>query len=133
MFLCVPSESPEVDLIYQVLKQAGEISNTKSRSTPDTMANDRGRAIVEQRVEDRPPVGILVNDRSGSGSAPGSSGSSGQSLNRRGQPSRPPGSSLTVSNPVPHSTSSGVFSFSFKPTHILQSTGRKAHLTTYLS
>lgn len=114
--LCLVSlESPEVDLIYQVLKQAGEISNTKPRSSTDTAnSNDRTGRVnigVEQgtRVEERPPVGILVNDRSGSGSAPGSSGSSGQSLNRRGQPSRPPGSSLTVSNPVPHSTSSGVF------------------------
>lgn len=115
LFVCaaaadvVSTESPEVDLIYQVLKQAGEISNTKVRTSSDASGGSTSGRSVVLGMDDRPPVGILVNDRSGSGSAPGSSGSSGQSLNRRGQPSRPPGgSSLTVSNPVPHSTSSGV-------------------------
>lgn len=87
-------ESTEVDLIYQVLKQAGEISNNKSRTNLDAA-----------------PPGITV-DRSLSGSVPGSSGSSGQSLNRRGpppvQPSRAQGSSLCVVNPAPCSTSSGL-------------------------
>lgn len=87
-------ESTEVDLIYQVLKQAGEISNSKSRTNLDGG-----------------PPGITV-DRSASGSVPGSSGSSGQSLNRRGpppvQPSRAQGSSLCVVNPAPCSTSSGL-------------------------
>lgn len=87
-------ESPEVDLIYQVLKQAGEISNSKTR------------------VNLEPPVGITV-DRGATSSAPGSSGSSGQSLNRRSgapaQPSRAQGSNLAVINPAPCSTSSGLF------------------------
>ncbi|GJQ87483.1 hypothetical protein Trydic_g19242 [Trypoxylus dichotomus] len=88
----LPIESTEVDLIYQVLKQAGEISNSKSRTNLDIA-----------------PPGITV-DRSASGSVAGSSGSSGQSLNRRGpppvQPSRAQGSSLCVVNPAPCSTSS---------------------------
>lgn len=98
-------ESPEVDLIYQVLKQAGEISNSKAR--PDNCRTD-------VKTEDRTPVGILVNDRNSSAgtvaasSAPGSSGSSGQSLNRRVQPQRPASSSLTVNNPLPNSTVSGL-------------------------
>ncbi|RZB39395.1 uncharacterized protein BDFB_003178 [Asbolus verrucosus] len=86
-------ESPEVDQIYQVLKQATEISNSKPRVN----------------VEPAPP-GITV-ERSTS-SNPGSSGSSGQSLNRRPgpptQPSRVVGSSLAVINPAPCSTSSGL-------------------------
>lgn len=113
-----------MDLIYQVLKQAGEISNSKPRSAelnsgrPMVIAVENATTTATAtRIEDRPPVGILVNDRSGTSSAPGSSGSSGQSLNRRGQPNRPPGSSLTVSNPVPHSTSSGVFSYLFSPSN----------------
>lgn len=120
IFRICSSESPEVDLIYQVLKQAGEISNTKPRAADTSITERSARTIIGMenipttRVEERPPVGILVNDRSGTNSAPGSSGSSGQSLNRRGQPNRPPGSSLTVSNPVPHSTSSGVLHLSPK-------------------
>ena len=82
-----------MDQIYQVLKQATEISNSKPRVN----------------VEPAPP-GITV-DRSAS-SNPGSSGSSGQSLNRRPgpptQPSRAIGSSLAVINPAPCSTSSGL-------------------------
>ncbi|XP_031355889.1 uncharacterized protein LOC116180168 isoform X4 [Photinus pyralis] len=84
----------EVDQIYQVLKQAGEISNNKPRVN----------------LEPVPPIGITV-DRGLPGSAPGSSGSSGQSLNRKGCPppqsQRAQGSSLTVNNPAPCSTSSG--------------------------
>ncbi|KAF5281601.1 hypothetical protein FQR65_LT02921 [Abscondita terminalis] len=83
----------EVDQIYQVLKQAGEISNNKPRVN----------------LEPVPPIGITV-DRGNAGSAPGSSGSSGQSLNRKGCPptqsQRAQGSSLTVNNPAPCSTSS---------------------------
>lgn len=60
-------------------------------------------------------MGITV-DRGATTSAPGSSGSSGQSLNRRSgaptQPTRPQGSNLAVINPAPCSTSSGLF-FSF--------------------
>ncbi|XP_018568029.1 uncharacterized protein LOC108908470 [Anoplophora glabripennis] len=81
-------KSPEVDQIYQVLKQATEISNSKPRVN----------------VEIIPP-----SDKSATGSNPGSSGSSGQSLNRRGvppQPSRATGSMLAVVNPAPCSTSS---------------------------
>ncbi|XP_017768866.1 PREDICTED: uncharacterized protein LOC108557011 isoform X2 [Nicrophorus vespilloides] len=79
-------ESPEVDLIYQVLKQAGEISNSKGRI-------------------ETPTVGITL-DR---GATPSGSG---QSLNRRplagpAQPPRPQGSNLCVVNPAPCSTSSG--------------------------
>ncbi|XP_015838821.2 uncharacterized protein Stacl isoform X6 [Tribolium castaneum] len=85
-------KSPEVDQIYQVLKQATEISNSKPRVN----------------VEPAPP-GITV-DRTVT-SNPGSSGSSGQSLNRRpGPPIQPPraaGSNLAVVNPAPCSTSSG--------------------------
>lgn len=90
----ISPESPEVDLIYQVLKQAGEISNSKSRVN----------------LEPTPPVGITV-DRGGTASAPGSSGSSGQSLNRRAppQPARVQGSNLAVINPAPCSTSSGLW------------------------
>ncbi|XP_015838823.2 uncharacterized protein Stacl isoform X8 [Tribolium castaneum] len=84
-------KSPEVDQIYQVLKQATEISNSKPRVN----------------VEPAPP-GITV-DRTVT-SNPGSSGSSGQSLNRRpGPPIQPPraaGSNLAVVNPAPCSTSS---------------------------
>ncbi|KYB25460.1 hypothetical protein TcasGA2_TC034277 [Tribolium castaneum] len=86
-------KSPEVDQIYQVLKQATEISNSKPRVN----------------VEPAPP-GITV-DRTVT-SNPGSSGSSGQSLNRRpGPPIQPPraaGSNLAVVNPAPCSTSSGL-------------------------
>ncbi|XP_031355891.1 uncharacterized protein LOC116180168 isoform X6 [Photinus pyralis] len=89
-----PIEGSEVDQIYQVLKQAGEISNNKPRVN----------------LEPVPPIGITV-DRGLPGSAPGSSGSSGQSLNRKGCPppqsQRAQGSSLTVNNPAPCSTSSG--------------------------
>ncbi|XP_068897063.1 uncharacterized protein Stacl isoform X4 [Tenebrio molitor] len=84
-------KSPEVDQIYQVLKQATEISNSKPRVN----------------VEPATP-GITV-DRSAN-SNPGSSGSSGQSLNRRPgppiQPSRAAGPNLAVINPAPCSTSS---------------------------
>lgn len=87
-----------MDQIYQVLKQAGEISNNKPRVN----------------LEPIPPIGITV-DRGAPGSAPGSSGSSGQSLNRKGgvppQPQRAQGSSLTVNNPAPCSTSSGLSSY----------------------
>lgn len=78
---------PEVDQIYQVLKQATEISNSKPRVN----------------VEIITPV-----DKSAAGSNPGSSGSSGQSLNRRGPPPQPrvTGSMLAVINPAPCSTSS---------------------------
>lgn len=93
-----------MDLIYQVLKQAGEISNSKSRVN------------LEQPT---PPVGITV-DRgaaaaaAGASSAPGSSSSSGQSLNRRTCPpptqtARAQSSNLAVVNPAPCSTSSGWF------------------------
>ncbi|XP_074036560.1 SH3 and cysteine-rich domain-containing protein isoform X9 [Leptinotarsa decemlineata] len=80
-------ESPEVDQIYQVLKQATEISNSKLRVN----------------VEIVTPV-----DKSAPGSNAGSSGSSGQSLNRRGPPPQPraAGSMLAVINPAPCSTSS---------------------------
>ncbi|KAJ8976791.1 hypothetical protein NQ317_014134 [Molorchus minor] len=77
-------EAPEVDQIYQVLKQATEISNSKPRVN----------------VEIIPPVA----DKIASSSNPGSSGSSGHSLNRRGippQPSRAAGSTLAVVNPAP--------------------------------
>lgn len=97
------SENTEVDLIYQVLKQAGEISSSKSRVNMDVT----------------PPT-IAVNlDRGHSASNPSSSGSSsGQSLNRRtgpqqNQPSRAQGSNLTVINPAPCSTSSGLLSLFF--------------------
>ncbi|XP_071050321.1 uncharacterized protein [Onthophagus taurus] len=87
-------ETTEVDLIYQVLKQAGEISSSRSRTNLDATG----------------PPGITVDGRSASGSGPGSSGSSGQSLNRRApppaQPPRNHGSSLCVINPAPCSTSS---------------------------
>lgn len=104
-----------MDLIYQVLKQAGEISNSKSRGeiTREIPRNDIGRPDIG-RIEDRTPVGILVNDRNSGtivnqGSNPGSSGSSGQSLNRpRGPSQRNSSTNLTV-NPVPNSTVSGVF------------------------
>lgn len=90
-------EGSEVDQIYQVLKQAGEISNNKPRVN----------------LEPVPPVGITV-DRGAPPSVPGSSGSSGQTLNRKGgippQPQRAQGSSLTVNNPAPCSTSSGLLS-----------------------
>ncbi|XP_057670489.1 uncharacterized protein LOC130902399 isoform X2 [Diorhabda carinulata] len=81
-------KTTEVDQIYQVLKQATEISNSKPRVNVEIIA----------------PV-----EKSASGSNPGSSGSSGQSLNRRGtplQPTRIPGSTLAVINPAPCSTSS---------------------------
>ncbi|XP_071050327.1 guanine nucleotide exchange factor VAV2 isoform X9 [Onthophagus taurus] len=88
-------KTTEVDLIYQVLKQAGEISSSRSRTNLDATG----------------PPGITVDGRSASGSGPGSSGSSGQSLNRRApppaQPPRNHGSSLCVINPAPCSTSSG--------------------------
>lgn len=92
MFYNISPEPTEVDQIYQVLKQATEISNSKPRVN----------------VEIITPV-----DKSapGSGSNPGSSGSSGQSLNRRApplQPSRAIGSTLNVVNPAPCSTSSGL-------------------------
>jgi hypothetical protein len=93
LYLKTFPESPEVDQIYQVLKQATEISNSKPRVN----------------VEPATP-GITV-DRSAN-SNPGSSGSSGQSLNRRPgppiQPSRAAGPNLAVINPAPCSTSSGL-------------------------
>lgn len=85
------SECPEVDQIYQVLKQATEISNSKLRVN----------------IEPAPP-GITVDKSTNSN--PGSSGSSGQSLNRKGQPSRAAASNLAVINPAPCSTSSGLSS-----------------------
>ncbi|XP_072381378.1 uncharacterized protein Stacl isoform X6 [Diabrotica undecimpunctata] len=78
----------EVDQIYQVLKQATEISNSKPRVSVEIIA----------------PI-----DKTASSSNAGSSGSSGQSLNRRApplQPSRASGSTLAVVNPAPCSTSS---------------------------
>lgn len=81
-------QSTEVDQIYQVLKQATEISNSKPRVNVD-----------------------ISIERSNPGSASGS----GQSLNkgpRAGltpQPARAIGSNLAVVNPVPCSTSSGLF------------------------
>lgn len=83
-----------MDQIYQVLKQATEISNSKLRVN----------------IDSGPTPGITV-DRGAlaGGSNPGSSGSSGQSLNRRGPPPQPiPGSTLAVINPAPCSTSSGL-------------------------
>lgn len=87
-------------MIYQVLKQAGEISNSKSRVNMDVM----------------PTIGVNL-DKGHSTSNPGSSSgsSSGQSLNRRtgpqqNQPTRGQGSNLTVINPAPCSTSSGLLS-----------------------
>ncbi|XP_045474665.1 uncharacterized protein LOC123680682 isoform X2 [Harmonia axyridis] len=82
-------EPNEVDRIYQVLKQATEIS--------------------KPRVNIEAP-GITV-DRGAGGSAPGSSGSSGQSLNRRGgvpppQSPQSTGANLSVINPAPCSISS---------------------------
>ncbi|XP_048522314.1 uncharacterized protein LOC109542090 isoform X2 [Dendroctonus ponderosae] len=79
----------EVDQIYQVLKQATEISNSRPRVNLET-------------------PGISVER----GSNPGSSSGSGQSLNkavRTGltpQPARAGASNLAVLNPVPCSTSS---------------------------
>ncbi|XP_049823029.1 uncharacterized protein LOC109597113 isoform X3 [Aethina tumida] len=70
-----------VDQIYQVLKQATEISNSRPRVNVETVAASSG----------------------------GSSGSSGQSLNRKAvaAPCRATGSTLAVVNPAPCSTSSG--------------------------
>ncbi|ENN73283.1 hypothetical protein YQE_10047, partial [Dendroctonus ponderosae] len=82
-------EITEVDQIYQVLKQATEISNSRPRVNLET-------------------PGISVER----GSNPGSSSGSGQSLNkavRTGltpQPARAGASNLAVLNPVPCSTSS---------------------------
>ncbi|XP_060529108.1 guanine nucleotide exchange factor VAV3 isoform X3 [Cylas formicarius] len=87
-------QSAEVDQIYQVLKQATEISNSKPRVNIDNA-----------------PPGITV-ERS-FGSNPGSSGGSGQSISssrgRTGpgpQPIKPTGANLAVVNPAPCSTSS---------------------------
>ncbi|XP_066145711.1 uncharacterized protein Stacl isoform X4 [Euwallacea fornicatus] len=78
----------EVDQIYQVLKQATEISNSKPR--------------------------VNVTEISGDRSNPGSSSGSGQSLNKGSRPALTPqlsravvGSNLAVVNPAPCSTSSG--------------------------
>ncbi|XP_066145716.1 guanine nucleotide exchange factor VAV2 isoform X9 [Euwallacea fornicatus] len=77
----------EVDQIYQVLKQATEISNSKPR--------------------------VNVTEISGDRSNPGSSSGSGQSLNKGSRPALTPqlsravvGSNLAVVNPAPCSTSS---------------------------
>ncbi|XP_044755270.1 uncharacterized protein LOC123314203 [Coccinella septempunctata] len=84
-------EPNEVDRIYQVLKQATEISNSKPRVNIEApgITVDRGQGVA----------------------TPVSAGSSGQSLNRRVGP--PPtqspqsgGANLSVINPTPSSTSS---------------------------
>ncbi|XP_050305284.1 uncharacterized protein LOC126742589 isoform X2 [Anthonomus grandis grandis] len=85
------NQTTEVDQIYQVLKQATEISNAKPR------VNVEG-----------------PSERSNPGSNSGSGGGSGQSLNAKTvtrltpQPARASaGSNLTVINPAPCATSSG--------------------------
>lgn len=99
------TEASEVDLIYQVLKQAGEISSNK---TPPQ--SQQGHPSMMQQVAASsgatPTVGIQLER----GATPSSSG---QNLNRLGlrPPSAAPrqtGSSLCVVNPAPCSTSSGL-------------------------
>ncbi|XP_065155668.1 uncharacterized protein Stacl isoform X2 [Atheta coriaria] len=98
-------KASEVDLIYQVLKQAGEISSNK---TPPQ--SQQGHPSMMQQVAASsgatPTVGIQLER----GATPSSSG---QNLNRLGlrPPSAAPrqtGSSLCVVNPAPCSTSSGM-------------------------
>ncbi|XP_050305292.1 uncharacterized protein LOC126742589 isoform X8 [Anthonomus grandis grandis] len=93
------NQTTEVDQIYQVLKQATEISNAKPR------VNVEG-----------------PSERSNPGSNSGSGGGSGQSLNAKTvtrltpQPARASaGSNLTVINPAPCATSSVVATTTLPP------------------
>ena len=126
------AEPQEIDLIYQVLKQAGEISSSRSGSgaggraltpapTPGATSNNHHSAPAmdgnSMMIKSSSSATVKQSEQAnGSGStAASSAASSVGSLHRRSGPTQQPplllrgaASSLTV-GPVPHASSSGVF------------------------